>query len=220
MRRFEARSQGRKWVVGGLAGVAALVAALQVAAALQDAGEQAADSITAVTILPADSVDLVLEREVFDYPNYGRRNPFRPLTGEDMGPRFEDLLLTGVLVSLDRTRSIATIGERPPGSATTETPERYTRLREGDVIGNTRIIEIRDRWVTVQVEEFGEYDLRTLELVRTAPQPVPGREPTPVPAAPPAEAPEDAGAEGATPAQTPPVQGMRPDSPNGNGGRS
>lgn len=219
MRKGDKRHPAMRWFVGGLTGVAALVAALQVAAALQDAGESAADTTAAVVTLPADSVDLVFEREVFDYPNYGRRNPFRPLTGEDMGPRFEDLLLTGVLVSLDRTRSIATIGERPPSS--TQPPVRYSRLREGDVIGNTRIIEIRDRWVTVQVEEFGEYDLRTLELVRTAPEPVPGRTPAPVPAAPPAEAaPEDAGAEGATPAQTPPVQGMRPDSPNANGGWS
>lgn len=212
-------SSGRNWVVGVLTTATVLFASLQVAEALQDDEGSVADPSSAdVMVLPADSVDLVFEREVFDYPSYGRRNPFRPLTGEDMGPRFEDLLLTGVLVSLDRTRSIATIGERPP--STTQPPVRYNRLREGDVIGNTRIIEIRERWVTVQVEEFGEYELRTLELLRTAPQPVPGND-SPAAAPAPAEAaPEEAGAEGETPAQTLPVQGMRQDSPNGNGGWS
>jgi len=210
-----AMSRVPRWVIGASAGMIILAASLEIGMALQgDAREGEGAGGTPVTI-PADSVDLVFEREVFNYPNYGRRNPFRPLTGEDMGPRFEDLLLTGVLVSSDRSRSVATIGERPAGS--TRVPVRHHRLREGEVVGNTRIIEIRERWVTVQVEEFGQFELRTLELARTAPEAMPGNE---TPAAP-APAPADTGTAGdAAPAPAPAQQGAYRDSPNGNGGWS
>ena len=40
------------------------------------------------------------------------------------------------------------------------------RLRRGDVIGNTRIVEIREDRVVVEVEEFGLADRRVLELSR------------------------------------------------------
>jgi hypothetical protein len=208
-----------RWIAGALFGVLALAASPEIGFALQGASDAVPGSPAAPALMPADSVDLVFEREVFNYPNYGRRNPFSPLTGEDMGPRFEDLLLTGVLVSLDRNRSVATIGERPSGSA--QSPVRHYRLREGDVVGNSRIIEIRERWVTVQVEDFGQFELRTLELVRTAPQPVPGRAPEgSTPPAGPADADADEEAEGDPPAPAASVQGARWDSPNGNGGWS
>jgi hypothetical protein len=194
-----------------------LVASIEIGFALQEVSEAEPDAAAPPALMPADSVDLVFEREVFDYPNYGRRNPFDPLTGEDMGPRFEDLLLTGVIYTQDRTRSIATIGERATGTA--QAPVRHHRLREGDVIGNTRIVEIREGRVTVQVEDFGQFELRTLELERAAPQPVPGRVPVgPAPPVAPADADAEAGGESPVPAN--PVQGYLWDSPNGNGGWS
>jgi len=217
MRGTFGKSAGWRWTAAGLGGVIALVVSLEIGFALQQGSDAVQDSPATPRPMPADSVDLVFEREVFNYPNYGRRNPFNPLTGEDMGPRFEDLLLTGVIYTQDRNRSVATIGERASGS--TQAPVRHYRLREGDVIGNSRIIEIRERWVTVQVEDFGQFELRTLDLVRTAPQPVPGRVPeSPAPPAGPADA--DAEAGGAPPAPAAPVQGARWDSPNGNGGWS
>jgi hypothetical protein len=217
MRGRVGRATAGRWIASAFGGALALVASLEIGFALQEASDEVSDATALPALMPADSVDLVFEREVFDYPNYGRRNPFSPLTGEDMGPRFEDLLLTGVLVSLDRNRSVATIGERPAGS--TQAVARHYRLREGDVVGNSRIIEIREGRVTVQVEDFGQFELRTLELERAAPQPVPGRAPqVPTPPAAPADA--DAEAGGVSPAPGTSVQGFRWDSPNGNGGWS
>jgi hypothetical protein len=125
-----------------------------------------------------DTLDLVFEREIFNYPTFQRRNPFRPLSGADSGPRFEDLVLLGVIVSGNRAGSIATVGERPPGSGQ-QAPSRTHRLREGQVLGNTRILEIRDQVVLVQVEEFGLFELRSLELRRVDPDVEPPAPPTP-----------------------------------------
>lgn len=125
-----------------------------------------------------DTIRLVFEREVFTYPSQARRNPFRPLAdGGDAGPRFEQLVLLGAISSADPGGSVALLGVRTGG------PDGPTyRMRVGQSIGNTRIIEIRPRQLIVEVEEFGLRERRTLDLQRTAPEaagPGPGGEPEP-----------------------------------------
>ena len=138
-------------------------------------------------VLPADTVELVFEREVFGYPAFQRRNPFRALTGADAaGPRFEDLVLMGRIISSNPASSIALVGARPPGTASTQPPSQTYRLRVGDIIGNTRILEIREQLILVEVEEFGLRETRVLELRRGGPEPAAAPQPPEVaPGAPP-----------------------------------
>ena len=57
----------------------------------------------------------VYEREVFDYPSLGRRDPFRALNeGEQIGPRFEDLSVAGVLYN-PAVGSVATLTDGKTG---------------------------------------------------------------------------------------------------------
>jgi hypothetical protein len=89
----------------------------------------------------------VYEREVFEYPWAGRRNPFRPLNaGERLGPRFEDLELNGVLFNPE-IGSIATFTDR-------KTNRRY-RVRNGDRLGEVRVARIAPDAVTVVVTVYG-----------------------------------------------------------------
>ncbi len=128
-----------------------------------------------------DTVQLVFEREVFAYPGHARRNPFRPLTGAaDTGPRFEELWLMGTMVDPAPGASVALLGRIGAGGAAGGTTYR---LRVGERIGNVRVVEIRNREIIVEVEEFGMRERRTLEQRRTAPQATGGDAP---PADPPA----------------------------------
>ena len=129
-----------------------------------------------------DRVQLVLEREVFSYPSFERRNPFRALTGDDLGPRFEDMVLMGVVLSPRPENSIAVLGARPPGSANDQAATRLFRVRSGETVGNVRVIEIRQREVVFAVEDFGIVETRMLSMPTTGP--VPGE-------ASPQDAPED-----------------------------
>lgn len=111
-----------------------------------------------------DSVQLVFEREVFSYPAYERRNPFSPLTGDESGPRFEQLRLTAVLMSPAPGQSIAMLASGSGESLST------WRVRQGEVLGNMRVISIQPRAVVVEVDEFGVRERRTIEM------PLPGYE--------------------------------------------
>jgi|GEM_PF-508849 len=113
-----------------------------------------------------DTIRLVLEREVFSYPSFQRRNPFSPLTGRDDGPRFEDLVLLGVIQTGDVGASVALIGTRGGVDG-----GRTYRIRVGERLGNSRVLEIRRQEVVAQVEEFGVTETRILQLRRTEPQP-------------------------------------------------
>ncbi len=121
---------------------------------------------------PPPDRGLVMEREVFRYPGYSRRNPFAPLlNAEGGGPRFERLVLLGIVFSADASSSIALFGE---GSATLASSTeisivagaRTYRLRVGESIGNTTILEIRENQVVVGVDDFGQSEQHTLELRR------------------------------------------------------
>jgi hypothetical protein len=100
----------------------------------------------------------VYEREVFDYPSLGRRNPFRALnSGEQLGPRFEDLVLKGVLYN-PAVGSVATLHDEKTG-------KRY-RLREGDRLGEIRVAVIRAKEVDFVITSFGISRRETLWVER------------------------------------------------------
>jgi hypothetical protein len=121
-----------------------------------------------------DTFQLVFDREVFEYPGYQRRNPFRPLTGNDTGPRFEEVRLLGVVLSSEPNGSVALLGSREARSGRGADPARTFRVRHGEVLGNMRVMAIHRREIVVQVDEFGIVDTRVLELRRTEPEAQPG----------------------------------------------
>ena len=125
-----------------------------------------------------DSLTLAFEREVFAYPEYSRRNPFRSLLGGDEGPRFETLVLLGILYSPFAGESIALLGEGTrvlnPGalgareSYTLELTGGTYRVREGEIVGNGNVIvrTIGLDQITVEVTEFGLFEERIMLLPR------------------------------------------------------
>ncbi len=115
-----------------------------------------------------DTAALVFEREVFVYPQYQRRDPFRALTrARDSGPRFEEMALVGVVYSPSPELSIALLGPRIQGSGGEQGGGGRTyRLRRGESLGNFRILEIQPSRIVVQVDEFGLTEQRIMELRR------------------------------------------------------
>lgn len=118
---------------------------------------------------PGDTTELVFGREVFSYPEIPRRDPFRPLVGgEGAGPRFEDLRLLGIIYSQDPGRSVALFAQVAAQGGGAQARPRSYPARRGDVIGNMRVLEIHPDRVVVQVEEFGLFEQRVLELKKPA----------------------------------------------------
>ncbi|MEJ2503806.1 MAG: hypothetical protein P8177_10935 [Gemmatimonadota bacterium] len=100
-------------------------------------------------------IELVYEREVFSYRGASRRDPFRPLSEESMGPRFESLALQAIIYSTGRGGSLALL---------TDAEGRVYRVRVGDVVGNSQVIEIGPLRVVLAVENFGTIRQEMLEL--------------------------------------------------------
>lgn len=118
---------------------------------------------------PPDSVDLKAEREVFEYPVFERRNPFKPLGGgEGEGPRYEQMQLDGIIFSTEPGRSVALLsagaGTRVTSIGTQDVRGRSRRVRAGDSWGNVRVVEIRRDMIVVDVEEFGLSERREMRL--------------------------------------------------------
>lgn len=104
----------------------------------------------------AGSESRALMREVFDYPADGRRDPFEPLSaGDELGPRFEDLRLAGVIYSPERG-SMAVMVDVATG-------RRY-RVWEGDAIGGARLVRVHPDRAEFQVTVFGVSRRDTLRL--------------------------------------------------------
>jgi len=106
----------------------------------------------------SSTVDLQtsVDRETFDYPAGTRRDPFEPLSaGDELGPRFEDLNLSGIVYS-PATGSIAILTDRATG-------KRY-RVWEGDVIGGAKLVRVRTAEVDFVVTAFGVSRQETLRL--------------------------------------------------------
>lgn len=105
---------------------------------------------------PIPEPKLAFDREVFSYPGSARRDPFKPLVGkESLGPLFDDLRLKGIIYSSDPTRSIVLIQDGA---------KRLYRIKRGDVVGNSRIVEIQPLAVRFAVENFGMIRYEVLQL--------------------------------------------------------
>lgn len=120
---------------------------------------------------PPPATELAFEREVFEYPTFQRRNPFRALTaGDQGGPQFDQVRLMGIIYSDDPSSSVAILGTSTvevaeDGSSVTVSPDGQAwYLKVGQSIGNIRIIEIRREQVVVEVEEFGLAEQRIMQL--------------------------------------------------------
>lgn len=135
--------------------VSPLLAALLV---VPNAGRAQETEDPSVQATEASAVDqqISVDRETFNYPAGTRRDPFQPLSaGDDLGPRFEDLNLSGVVYS-PATGSIAILTDRATG-------KRY-RVWEGDVIGGAKLVRVRAVEVDFVVTAFGVSRQETLRL--------------------------------------------------------
>lgn len=119
----------------------------------------------------ASPADLVFEREVFDYPSFQRRNPFLPLAASgEGGPRIEQVRLMGIIYSEDPGQSVAILGNslvtisEDGSSVTVSEGGEAWYMKEGQSIGNIRVIEIHQEQVVVEVEEFGLTEQRIMQL--------------------------------------------------------
>jgi hypothetical protein len=114
--------------------------------------------------------ELVAEREVFRYPLYERRNPFRALVaGVEGAPRFDQLRLMGIIYSDDPGSSVAIVGtsivQLSEDATTVSIVEgRSWYLKVGQSIGNIRVIEIRREQVVMEVEEYGLTERKIMQL--------------------------------------------------------
>jgi hypothetical protein len=134
------------------------LAMIAVGASAQQARRGAQQAEAELPPVAASEVRLVYEREVYTYRPGGRRDPFRPLSaGDEMGPRFDKLTLQAIIHGEERRSSIAMLGDASG---------RIYRLREGDVLGNARVVQIGPNRVVMAVETFGTVRQETLELPR------------------------------------------------------
>jgi hypothetical protein len=97
--------------------------------------------------LPKDSAgNIIFNREVYSYPRSGRRDPFASLiTTGDIRPILADLEIVGII--LDGSRSVATLRD-------ISSSEIY-RVRVGSTFGRMRVTAIRQREVSLAIDEFG-----------------------------------------------------------------
>jgi hypothetical protein len=119
---------------------------------------------------PSTETELVFQREVFQYPAFTRRNPFRPLLGADGGgPRFEQLSLIGIVYSSDPAASVAvvTTGGVAIAADGTMTPidGDASYLKVGQRLGNSTVVEIRRDAVVFDVEVFDAVERQTMTFV-------------------------------------------------------
>ena len=109
----------------------------------------------------ADSIQKAREtemvRETFAYSG-STRDPFNSLLNmEKSGPEVADLQLVGIYQNM-RTpaASVAVFREKEGG--------KRHKLRAGDQLGRSRVVQIRDRDVVFMIEDFGFERQETLSL--------------------------------------------------------
>ena len=104
----------------------------------------------------AREIQLVFEREVFQYPVENRRDPFKSLSDEEhMGPLFDDLTLRMIIHSPRPGQSVALLADGA---------KKVYRLRKGDIIGNATVLDIEPTRVHFAVEDYGNRRQEMLEL--------------------------------------------------------
>ncbi len=114
----------------------------------------AAKSAPPASAPSAEEPKLIFDREVFDYPAAPRRDPFTPLVGKnDMGPRFEDLSVRGIIYA-PAGRSLVVLSDG----------KKTYRRRSGEMVGNARVGQISPTRVIFSVDNFGSWHQETLEL--------------------------------------------------------
>lgn len=125
--------------------------------ALPASGQQQADTTapTSAPVVDAREPRLVFEREVYDYPGRGRRDPFQPLTSANAGPLFQDLTVQMIIHTGDPRTSLV---------AVSDATSRVYRLRRGDSIGNATVVDIQPTRVVFSVSEFGVGSTQTLVM--------------------------------------------------------
>lgn len=135
------------------AGLFALACAAAASAALlsprpasaQQAETAGADTAGAAASEPDTSA---YRREVFDYPEQGRRDPFRPLQSfASTGPRLDELTLSGILYGGEGGESVVVLVDP-------STQARY-RLRVGESVGFARLVRVGPRRAVFTVRGFG-----------------------------------------------------------------
>lgn len=118
--------------------------------------------------------ELVFDREVFQYPSFTRRNPFRPLVaGDSGGPRYEQLSLIGIMYSPDPSASVAVLSTggvaiAEDGTTAPIDGDAYY-LKVGQTIGNVTVRAIHRDRIDVTVTEFDELIPRTMIFVSRRP---------------------------------------------------
>ena len=134
--------------------VSAAIACTALAVALaspRPAPAQQADTATAAadSSAAASQADTAMyRREVFAYPEQGRRDPFRPLQSfASTGPRLDELSLSGILYGGEGGGSIVVLVDPSTGA-------RY-RLRVGDSVGFARLARVEPRRAIFTVQGFG-----------------------------------------------------------------
>jgi hypothetical protein len=134
-----------------------------------NAGAAAKDSVLAVaaarhaadSAMVADSLQKAREtemvRETFAYSG-STRDPFNSLLNmEKSGPEVADLQLVGIYQNMRTpSASIAVFREKEGG--------KRHKLRAGDQLGRSRVVQIRDRDVVFIIEDFGFERQETLSL--------------------------------------------------------
>ncbi|MGH7506254.1 MAG: hypothetical protein ACRELX_11410 [Longimicrobiales bacterium] len=127
-------------------------------AALLCAAPAAAQRPAAADTGNAAEPQLVFDREVFNYPAGGRRDPFQPLTASEDGPLFEELTLRMIVFARDPRESLVLVQD---------ISEKIHRLRRGDRVGNATVVDIGRTRVLFSVNEFGVYRQGVLDLKPT-----------------------------------------------------
>ena len=104
---------------------------------------------------PPGEPRLVFDRETYNYPRDNRRDPFRPLTGDEGGPLFQDLRLRMIIFSQNPAQSIVVVSDAA---------NKTHRLRRGDSVGNVTVLDIARTRVVFGVEDFGVQRQEIIEL--------------------------------------------------------
>jgi hypothetical protein len=107
---------------------------------------------------PGELARLTYQREFFDYDGAGRRDPFKPLLDLDsdlQGPRFEELVLTGIFK-----------GDDGDGMVVVEDARKGYFLKRGDVVGKATLVDFDDEQAVFDVRDYGISRRETLKLQR------------------------------------------------------
>jgi len=139
----------------GPAPVAAASAAAPMATPVDSSNSPAVEAGAEDSVRKAK--DLEMSRETFAYSG-GPRDPFNSLLNmAKNGPELADLQLVGIYQNLRAPGgSIAVFREKDGG--------KRHKLRAGDQVGRSRLVQIRERDVVFTIEDFGFERQETLSL--------------------------------------------------------